>query len=337
MARKNVLKGLMETAGAAPKEAAPASPEPSPAPPASAPRSNRGAIGAVSRSIADLKSRAVAEIDADLIDAGGVQDRLETDGVEDAALKASIEAHGQQVPVLVRPHPEAEGRFQIVYGRRRVLALRDLGQPVKALIRELDDQELVLAQGQENTARRDLSFIEKVSFARQLEELSYSRKVICDALTVDKTLVSRMLSLAARVPAELIAQIGAAPSIGRDRWTVFADRLQASDATLDEIGDEIARAQVSRSDDRFLAAMTYLERRISGATAPRPATDRPAPVAISAPDGAALGQARLSDKSCTLQLQGASVRDGFAPWLIEELPALYAEWQARQGKTKSNS
>ncbi len=154
---------------------------------------------------------------------GGLADRLESDAEADATLRQSIADHGQQVPVLVRPHPQTPGRFQIVFGRRRVLALRDLGQPVKALIRDLSDQELVLAQGQENTARRDLSFIEKVNFARQLQEHGYDRKVICDALSVDKTLVSRMLSLAERIAPDVIAMIGAAPSIGRDagrRWPI---------------------------------------------------------------------------------------------------------------------
>jgi ParB family transcriptional regulator, chromosome partitioning protein len=45
------------------------------------------------------------------------------------------------------------------------LALRDLGQPVRALVRDFDDAALVMAQGQENGARRDLSFIEKANFA----------------------------------------------------------------------------------------------------------------------------------------------------------------------------
>lgn len=229
MARKDVLRGLIE-----------GQPAGAPDPAATAPRPARGAIGAVSRSIADLKARAVAEIDPFLIDAGGVQDRLESDSAEDEGLRQSIETYGQQVPVLVRPHPQVEGRYQIVYGRRRVLALRDLGRPVKALIRDLDDRELVLAQGQENTARRDLSFIEKVNFARQLQDMGYDRKVICDALSVDKTLISRMLSLAERLPVELIEAIGAAPSIGRDRWTTLAEWVEQAAAPVSELVAMIA-------------------------------------------------------------------------------------------------
>lgn len=321
MARKDVLRGLLNP-GPTPVDP----PAPSPA----ASRPTRGAIGAVSRSIADLKARAVAEIDPLLIDAGGVQDRLEADSTEDAMLRESIAAHGQQVPVLVRPHPVEDGRYQIVYGRRRLLALRELGQTVKALIRDLDDRELVLAQGQENTARRDLSFIEKVNFARQLEDMGYDRKVICDALSVDKTLVSRMLSLAARIPADVIALIGAAPSIGRDRWMALADLLGELGANAETLQRALGpEAGAGTSDERFLAVWAHLERTKAGPRARGASPSNPAAVVIAGRDGQPLAQARLGDRGCTVQLRGAAVSDGFAPWLLEQLPALHAEWQTK--------
>jgi len=163
MARKNLLEGLMK---------APETKSDTPAPPnrvdPAKPRYTGGAIGAVSQSIADLKSRSVVEIDTNLIDAGGLRDRIDETVAEHEALIDSIRTYGQQVPILVRPHPDAEGRYQIVYGRRRVAALREIGEPAKALIRDLDDSALIMAQGQENSARRDLSFIEKCNFARQM-------------------------------------------------------------------------------------------------------------------------------------------------------------------------
>lgn len=103
----------------------------------------------------------------------------------------SFACQGQQAPILVRSHPDRAGHYQIVAGRRRVLAMWDLGHPVLALVRQLDDLGYVLAQGWENTARRDLSFIEKTYFAHQLALAGYERWVICDALSVNKTLVSR--------------------------------------------------------------------------------------------------------------------------------------------------
>ncbi len=141
----------------------------------------------------------------------GVSDRLDDDAEGIAALAESIRQYGQQVPVMLRQSPNHEGRYDVICGRRRVAALKLLGQPVRAMIRNLDDRDLILAQGQENAARKDLSFIEKALFAQTMEEQGFDRKTICDALHVDKTVVSRMLQVAQAVPAKLIHAIGAAP------------------------------------------------------------------------------------------------------------------------------
>jgi ParB family transcriptional regulator, chromosome partitioning protein len=63
----------------------------------------------------------VIEIDPDAVDRSPFHDRLDSDdGANEAleALKASIADGGQQVPILVRPHPEREGRYQAAYGHR---------------------------------------------------------------------------------------------------------------------------------------------------------------------------------------------------------------------------
>ena len=52
-----------------------------------------------------------------------------------------------------------EGFYQVAYGHRRVRATAILGIKVRAIVRDLTDAELVIAQGQENNARQDLSFI----------------------------------------------------------------------------------------------------------------------------------------------------------------------------------
>lgn len=326
MGRKNLLKGLME--GAAER---PAATDAAPAPAADPPRYSRGAIGAVSRSIADLKARALVEIDPLLIDAGGLSDRLESDSEDDAALLRSISEYGQQVPVLVRPHPETEGRFQIVYGRRRVLALRDLGRPVKALVREIDDRDLVLAQGQENTARRDLSFIEKCNFARQMVDAGFERKVICDALSIDKTLVSRMLSVAERIPPQVMAAIGAAPSVGRDRWIEAADLIAAGDHDADTLLAMIALGTgADTSDARFDALHAYLTRRKAQKPAKRAPPARP-PQPLTGGSGLRLGEVRRSDSAVVLRLSRKAGK-GFEDWLIDNIAEIHRDWQSRRGE-----
>lgn len=305
MARKDLLKGLMQDDTPPEGQAA------------ALPRFSRGAIGAVSRGIDDLKQRAIHDVPVDLIDHAGLRDRLDEDADGLAALRESIREYGQQVPVLLRHHPNIEGRYEVVYGRRRVAALRGLGLPVKAMVRHLDDRALVIAQGQENSARKDLSFIEKALFAQAMTRQGYDRKVVCDALMIDKTVLSRMLTVADNLPHKLIAAIGSAPSIGRDRWLNLAQRVRGTDLDL-----VVAAAQGVDSDARFEAALKAL-------SPPR----RPTPVPAELVDehGKRIAEIRGSTRKTVIELAGEG-RD-FGDWLARNLHEIHRNWLKNKGQT----
>ena len=250
-----------------------------------------------------------------MIDHGGLSDRLDADG-DLEALAASIREYGQQVPVLVRPNPNDAERYQVVYGRRRVAALKLLGRPVRALVRMLDDRELVIAQGQENTARRDLTFIEKANFARQMVAAGYGRKVICDALHMDKTLISRMLSVAERVPVALIEAIGSAPGVGRDRWLALAERVEAATA------DPVALAVGDTSDARFDAVLRALAR-------PRAPAPKPQAETLRDASGNELATARRQNGRVVVAIKSEHA-NGFDDWLVANLARIHRDWQDRR-------
>lgn len=297
MARKDLLKGLMETPGRAD--------------PAPLPRYNRGAIGAVSKSINDLRSRAIIDVHPDMIDDAGINDRLADHDAELDSLIDSIRDYGQQVPVLLRHSPTYEGRYDIVFGRRRVAALKALNQPVKAMLRDLSDRDLVVAQGQENSARKDLSFIEKASFAAQMVAMGFDRKVICDALSIDKTVISRMLAVTDALPETLIRAIGAAPSAGRDRWLALARLVENTPAPA-----LIAAAKGSDSDARFAAVLAALQPPKAAPLTPRPLTSG---------DGAPLGKSRKAKGKVVIELSGEG--RAFADWLVDHITQLHRDWQ----------
>lgn len=168
-----------------------------------------------------LEGETIVEIDPQMIDVSFVADRLNDDEHAFEELKASIAGGRQDTPILLRPHPQLDGRFMIVFGHRRVRVASALGRKVRAVIKPMDDVAHILAQGQENTARADLSFIEKALFAKNLLDMGHGKDVIQTALTVDATLLSRMLSVAQNIPRDVIEQIGPAKQIGRDRWEDF--------------------------------------------------------------------------------------------------------------------
>lgn len=210
-------------------------------------RVRTGAISAMGASLAQLTESAktaarlqdqiaAGDIVLDLepldIDASLVSDRLtiEIDPTFDA-LVASISDSGQQVPILVRPHPSDVGRYQVAYGHRRLRAASRLRIKVKAIVRNLSDAELVVAQGKENLERRDLSFIERALFARRLEDRGFDRGVVISALSCDKADVSRYIAMARAIPETIALAIGPAPKAGRARWSELAERLNDGNAT----------------------------------------------------------------------------------------------------------
>ena len=292
----------------------------------------RGAVGALQSSLTRLQENAVQDLDASLIDMAGVEDRLDTGGEPQRRLEDSLRTYGQQVPVLVRPHPTQTGRFEIVYGRRRLKALKSLGIPVKAMVRHLDDHALVMAQGQENTARQDLSFIEKASFAAQLDAGGHDRQTIADALSIDLPMVSRMLKVGGAFDLPFLRTIGSAPGIGRDRWMALAKLIEdpAIKTRAEASTSQPEFAQLN-SDERFDKIFDIANR--------KPTKKVPAPSGGNArtlrnPDGKALAEIRSNTRGVSLNV-AARTAEGFDKWLDAHAEELIREIHDRWRQTKA--
>ncbi len=102
-----------------------------------------------------------------------VRDRIAFDDDEMAALKASLETRGQQVPIEVVPL-EAEGRYGLISGLRRVMALGQIGATeVLALVRRPESSaEAYLAMVEENEIRAGVSFYERARLAFEAARLN---------------------------------------------------------------------------------------------------------------------------------------------------------------------
>ncbi|MGO8500450.1 plasmid partitioning protein RepB [Rhizobium leguminosarum] len=262
----------------------------------------------------------IVELDPGLIDASFVSDRLAIDAAELAQLVEQIREHGQQVPILVRPHPESRGRYQVAYGHRRLAATREIGIRVRAVVRDLSDGQLVVSQGQENSARTNLSYIERALFASRLEERSFGRDVIMAALGVDKAALSRMLIVIRQVPLELVNAIGAAPDIGRRRWLELGERLEKAD--VEKIVAELSAddARKISSDERFQQALVLATKK----------TAAPKPAVAKTQVGGVPVMIKKTASGVTFVFDGKTA-PGFDQFVQERLKGLFQEFNKDRG------
>ncbi|MBV8936993.1 MAG: plasmid partitioning protein RepB [Alphaproteobacteria bacterium] len=359
MARKNLLAGLSGTKLTAVNSDAPVSAPTARSSPL--PYAGMGALGAVTRSIDDLAARAnaakelearltsgqvIVELDPALIDVSFMIDRMSHDDEEYQALRNSIAQQGQDSPILVRPHPSDEGRYQVAFGHRRLRAAKELSRRVRAVVRQLSDRELILAQGQENSARANLSFIERARFAHSLEEAGYDRETIMQALSVDKTTLSRLISVVARIPTETIEAIGPAPGTGRDRWVALANLCHAGKQAADLpalVSSEAFRGL--DSDARFAQVFSAFE-------APREVKNDPGqpvqpgeePVGPGRSPaqvwhhstGTPVMRVKATDRSVVLSIDNRAI-PGFGEYLLSEMESLVSTYLKQRAATEQAS
>jgi ParB family transcriptional regulator, chromosome partitioning protein len=297
-------------------------------------RVRTGAISAMGASLAQLSENAktvarlqdqisagdvVLEIEPADVDASVVSDRLTID-VDPSfeALVASMADSGQQVPILVRPHPVDAGRYQAAYGHRRLRAAARLKIKIKAVVRVLTDVELVVAQGKENLERRDLSFIERALFARRLEDRGFERAVVIAALACDKADVSRYVALARAIPEPLAVAIGPAPKAGRARWAELAERLQSASAR------RAAEALTTQADFLSLDSDRRFARLLGGLRSP--AERKTDPEIWVARDGRKVARVQRGAERLVLAFD-ERVAPAFGDFVLRELDSLLSAYE----------
>jgi ParB family transcriptional regulator, chromosome partitioning protein len=333
MSKKGISRSIIANFGAL-TSSLPSEGEPAqvPAPSArSAPRVNAGIIGATQRSLTEIREErdrlqelvakgAWHELDPNLIDPSPFPDRLpdESDGSFDDFLKGFRE-EGQKVPIQVRPHPTVTGRYQVVFGHRRWRAARESGVAVKASIVELTDRELALAQGIENSARQDLSWIERALFAEQMSRADIKPRDIKAALSVDDAEMTRFRQVAKVIPVDIIRQIGRAPKAGRPRWSVLADAFGRGSSVAKKVEAALAADKGSSSDARFRLAL-------AAASEVRAREDQPREVELRTTSGTFLGKVAFGD-GVRFSLSGKA--GDFMKFLREELPGLMERYSSR--------
>jgi ParB family chromosome partitioning protein len=203
----------------------------------------------------------IIEVDPSDVAPSAIPDRFEGayEGSAIEAIKESIQERGQIVPGLVRPLKDGSKPYQIVFGRRRLAAAAALGIKFRAILRELPDEEAIVRQGEENTNRNDLSFIEKCVFALAQEEAGYRRDTICASLSTKKSHLSEMLKIASAIPRAILFAIGPAPEVGRRRWLAFAETFAIRQDAAERVSVRLADHSQPDTNLRFQVASMALQ------------------------------------------------------------------------------
>jgi len=203
----------------------------------------------------------LVEVPVDRIAPNPNQPRREFDEDELRGLSASIERHGLQQPIGVRQ--TADDSWQLVYGERRLRAMRLLGRETifGILFTGDDDEEIAIV---ENLQRSDLNPLEESdALARLAERHGYSHRQLAEALGRKKTYVTMMLSFQRLAPAI------------REDYPL----LRPTKAKLE------ALATIDDQDEQ-LRAWEKLKRAEAGSP-PSPAAAQPRREPVSAPSGIA--------------------------------------------------
>jgi len=112
-------------------------------------------------------------------------------------LTTSVKERGIIQPIIVRPKPGAEGRYQIIAGERRWRAAqRAQLHEVPVRVKDLDDAQALEIAIVENVQRADLNPVEEARGYRQLmDEFSYTQDALAKFIGKSRSHIANMVRL----------------------------------------------------------------------------------------------------------------------------------------------
>lgn len=198
------------------------------------------------------------EIALDQISRNPWQTRTVFDEIQLGELAQSIAATGVVQPILVRPVPNSEGRYQLVTGERRWLASRKAGKAtVPAIIRQIPDEQVLEMTIVENLQRVDLNPIEQ---ARAYQKLSQEFKLTQEQMATktgkDRASVANFLRLL-RLPEGVQAKVETGElSFGHARTLLALDSPEAITAAAQKI---LALSLSVRQTENYVQGLIHPE------------------------------------------------------------------------------
>ncbi|HEX6859449.1 MAG TPA: ParB/RepB/Spo0J family partition protein [Caulobacteraceae bacterium] len=137
------------------------------------------------------------EIPIELIRRNPDQPRRTFGEAELEELTASIREKGVLQPVLVRPAPDAKGEYQLVAGERRWRASQKAGlRTMPALVRDLDDGQVLEIGIVENIQRADLNPLEEaLGYRALMDKFGRTQEAVAQVVGKSRPHVANALRL----------------------------------------------------------------------------------------------------------------------------------------------
>lgn len=212
------------------------------------PRLGRGLaalLGDVALPPSAERGTSVSAIPIDQIDANPFQPRSDFNSDELESLAKSIRVQGVLQPILVRSHPTAPERYQIVAGERRFRAAMQAGlTEIPTILRDMDDSDAAVVALVENLQRQDLNAIEEAEgYQRLLVDFGLTHKSLGYAVSKSRSHIGNTVRLL-RLPERVVRDVrSGALSSGHARALINAPNPEA-------LADQILKRAMSVHRDR---------------------------------------------------------------------------------------
>ena len=143
------------------------------------------------------KVRATKSVPVEFVEAGRFQPRRNFDAAEMASLTASVREKGILQPILVRRHPDAANKYEIVAGERRWRAAQAAQlHKIPVIIKEFSDRDALEIALVENLQREDLGPLEEATaYQRLMSEYSHTQEDTAKAVGKSRSHVANTLRL----------------------------------------------------------------------------------------------------------------------------------------------
>jgi ParB family chromosome partitioning protein len=202
-----------------------------------------------------------------------------------ADLESSLRTSGLLQPISVRPSQAGPG-YELIAGERRLRAAQRLGwTEIDAVVRVIDDRDLLSLALVENLQRADLNPIEEAEgYQRLITEFALTQQDVADAVGKDRSTVANFLRLLA-LPASV-------------RRLVWEGTLTIGHArALLSLGNEDVMAQMAKEIVSSGLSVREVERRVRERAPTKKGSSKPktSPAAVAADRGSAEAR-RIEDQ-----------------------------------------